>query len=306
MQTFEKIITAERRPLLHQQARDHGYTPKEIQPGDKIIITEKLDGANASIRHFDNTIHAYSRKQKVTPENNLRGFWEFSQKHETLFRQLPENLILFGEWLIPHSIAYHQDAYQKFYLFDVFDTDTQTYLGINAAQSYKETLFHNVPDIQTVPILDHRSDVTEENMIEIASSYFDQSALSATRKMEGVIFTDLTQMQRVDSHDSQGPIRVKIVDLAFKEHKRQHLKRDHVLSPEQQELAEYIASYITTARIQKRVFDLQDNGKIQKLNATAFKDGTNRIIAQTVLDDAISETPENHSICYLVYIKKRL
>lgn len=50
--------------------------------GDLIYIEEKIDGSNAAIRYDEitNSIVAQSRKQILTPTNNLRGFYEYTQR----------------------------------------------------------------------------------------------------------------------------------------------------------------------------------------------------------------------------------
>ena len=78
--------------------------------GDTIYIEEKIDGANCSIQYDAETdsIVASSRKQILTPINNLRGFYEFAHRldKEEVKNILGENLILFGEWLISEAGAF--------------------------------------------------------------------------------------------------------------------------------------------------------------------------------------------------------
>lgn len=49
-----------------------------FQPGDYIVVQEKIDGANFSIRYDDESgyVTAFSRKKKLDLGNNLRGAWE--------------------------------------------------------------------------------------------------------------------------------------------------------------------------------------------------------------------------------------
>ncbi|MBS5083787.1 MAG: RNA ligase family protein [Clostridiales bacterium] len=71
-----------------------------FQISDHIIIQEKIDGANFSIRydHTTDTVKAFSRKKLLDFGNNLRGAWEWSQKldKDLIHRVLGENLVLFG------------------------------------------------------------------------------------------------------------------------------------------------------------------------------------------------------------------
>lgn len=54
---------------------------ENFKVGDKIVIEEKIDGANAAIRYDSetNTVVAQSRKNILDISNNLRGFYEFTQ-----------------------------------------------------------------------------------------------------------------------------------------------------------------------------------------------------------------------------------
>lgn len=87
--------------------------------GDCIVIQEKIDGANFSIRYDNETdsVMAFSRRTVLDSENNLRGAWEWAQKlnKELIKEALGTNLVLFGEWLVPHSIQYPQSRYQNAY-----------------------------------------------------------------------------------------------------------------------------------------------------------------------------------------------
>lgn len=50
-----------------------------FQVGDIISITEKMDGANASIRYDEkeDVLRAFSRNNELSKDQNLRGFWEY-------------------------------------------------------------------------------------------------------------------------------------------------------------------------------------------------------------------------------------
>ena len=71
-----------------------------FQPGDIIQISEKVDGANASIALDNNgNLVAYSRKNELNYQNTLRGFWNYVQ---TLDKEKFQDLgkrVCFGEWL---------------------------------------------------------------------------------------------------------------------------------------------------------------------------------------------------------------
>ncbi len=73
--------------------------------GDEIVIQEKIDGANFSIRYDaeSDNIKAFSRRKELNETNTLRGAWNWSQtlNKELIKTVLGSNLILFMEWLVP-------------------------------------------------------------------------------------------------------------------------------------------------------------------------------------------------------------
>lgn len=75
-----------------------------FEPGDQIIIQEKIDGSNASFQYDRETdsVICFSRNQILSPELNLRGFYEWVQKldKEQVHAVLGDNLRMFGEWLV--------------------------------------------------------------------------------------------------------------------------------------------------------------------------------------------------------------
>ena len=103
--------------------------------GDHIVIQEKIDGANFSIRYDEETdsVAAFSRKNLLNFKNNLRGAYEWSQKlNKDLVKEvLGNNKVLFGEWLVPHTIVYPKERYHNAYFYDVYDLEKEGYLPQN-------------------------------------------------------------------------------------------------------------------------------------------------------------------------------
>ena len=95
---------------------------KGIEQGT-IFIQPKLDGTCSSVWMDKDGIKTGSRNRELTLDNDNQGFCRFIEEnkslYEPLFTLLP-NAILFGEFLVPHTIkAYVKDAWKKFYVFDV-------------------------------------------------------------------------------------------------------------------------------------------------------------------------------------------
>lgn len=95
-------------------------------------IFPKLDGTNASVWYEEERIRAGSRTRVLTIEQDNAGFfaWVNSRREQffKLFQQMP-HWTLYGEWLVPHSLkTYRQDAWRRFWIFDVYDRGQQRYV----------------------------------------------------------------------------------------------------------------------------------------------------------------------------------
>jgi Fe-S cluster biosynthesis and repair protein YggX len=113
-------------------------------------VFPKLDGTNSSIwcntDHDDGgpgiVIHAGSRTREISLEKDNAGFfreyvlWKEGLDH--FFKAKP-HLRLYGEWLVPHSFkGYREDAWRKFYVFDVYNEDTGAYLDYSTYSTILE------------------------------------------------------------------------------------------------------------------------------------------------------------------------
>lgn len=85
-------------------------------------IQEKVDGANASIWIEDGKVHCGSRTRDLTlAGDGFNGFVEYVKTHQGINSLLStrSNFRLYGEWLVRHSIGYHEKSYRQFYLYDI-------------------------------------------------------------------------------------------------------------------------------------------------------------------------------------------
>lgn len=94
-------------------------------------VFPKIDGTNGCVWNDNNNVMCGSRNRTLTLDNDNQGFMAFILKQQNIisFIQENKNLILYGEWLVPHTLkTYREDAWKKFYVFDVFDLEKQDYL----------------------------------------------------------------------------------------------------------------------------------------------------------------------------------
>ncbi len=141
----------------------------------KCYIFPKIDGTNASL-WLDPTsasgnsgiIRGGSRHRTLEVSKDNAGFYNdvidnHLNKYASFFTEHP-NLRLYGEWLVPHTLkTYRDDAWRKFYVFDVTmydkDADAEIYLTY---ETYKAKL--DEFGIDYIPALRIITDPTHEDL----------------------------------------------------------------------------------------------------------------------------------------------
>lgn len=109
-----------------------GVEVEDILLGD-VYAFYKIDGTNASIWYDDKnkTVRFGSRNRTLDYQNDNAGFMNNMCHHDdklALFEKYP-HLYIYGEWLVPHSLkTYRDDAWRRFYVFDVYDSITERML----------------------------------------------------------------------------------------------------------------------------------------------------------------------------------
>ncbi len=121
----------------------------------KTYIFPKIDGTNASVWTNGTTLidcyganvevsnlMAGSRTRELRLDSDNAGFlaWVLGQGYDKLsrFHLVNPKLRLYGEWLVPHTFTgYREDTWRKFYVFDVYNDETEQYLSYD---TYKPLL----------------------------------------------------------------------------------------------------------------------------------------------------------------------
>jgi hypothetical protein len=99
-----------------------------------VHVFPKLDGTNASV-WFDGTewVSCGSRTRELNEGADNAGFWRWAQENFNKFHNVScnggINWTIYGEWLVPHTLkTYRQEAWHRFYVFDVYDRSKGCYL----------------------------------------------------------------------------------------------------------------------------------------------------------------------------------
>lgn len=114
-----------------------------------VEVYEKLDGGNAQVRLHQGRILAGNRSRFLTDRETrfswFQDFLHWSQANYS-FYNLPGNLIVFGEWLSPHTLDYFCEHRNRFYLIDLFDTENERFVPYKEAALILDEL--GIKDVQ--------------------------------------------------------------------------------------------------------------------------------------------------------------
>jgi len=109
------------------------------------VVFPKIDGTNSSVwLGDDGEIKAGSRRRELTLEKDNHGFYAYVLQDERLKNYLKKHPShrLYGEFLVPHTLkTYRDDAWRKFYIFDV-------------VEEYEDGSFRYLPYNEYKPLLE--------------------------------------------------------------------------------------------------------------------------------------------------------
>lgn len=223
---------------------------------EHIVIQVKIDGSNASIAYDEKNgcLVAFSRRQHLNEQNTLNGFWNWVQtlNVEYFKKILGTRYIIFGEWLTPHSVKYPENMLKKFYMFDVWDKETEQYLTQKESIAIYNTLHEYIPNY--VHTLYDGPFMSWEHTIE----FLKENIYGETPCMEGIV---IKRQNKLWSKSSRLPYYVKIVNEKFSE---VHSSKPKIIDPEKMAAREAeqaaVAQVVTKRRITKGLEKLiEDN-----------------------------------------------
>lgn len=119
--------------IKYQHLERYGNTEVEGIEVGTCYVFPKLDGTNGSV-WWDGGVKAGSRNRELSPDNDNAGFMNamVADKAVISFLYNEPDLVLYGEWLVPHTLkTYQDDAWRKFYVFDVFDRKKERLLSFD-------------------------------------------------------------------------------------------------------------------------------------------------------------------------------
>ena len=258
-----------------------------------IEVTEKLDGSNASFTYDADAkkVRVFSRNQELTENNNLNGFYQYVQEFVKDFNDLQiatlSDYTIFGEWLTKHTVTYKDEAYNKFYAFDVFNKKSGYYVSHRLRLEVFSTLQLKTPEefmtFEPAELLM----LNKEDVLNAIKDSVGESSLTLTPDTgEGVVIKSL------GVRDPDNDPSYKLVTDRFRETKGLKQQKPTGL---QVHLVDYA---ITEARMKKIIFkkldeqvlaeedlSLQNFGKVMGSVAKEFQDD----IIEEEMDEIIKQ-----------------
>lgn len=125
-------------------------------------VFPKIDGTNASVWFDGSELRCGSRNREISTDNDNAGFaeWVHGDGRERLLSFFGEepDAILYGEWLVPHSLkTYRDEAWRRFYVFDVMHNGF-----FRPWHYYNETITRH--GLDCIPLLERVSYPTVEHL----------------------------------------------------------------------------------------------------------------------------------------------
>lgn len=263
--------------------------------GEKIVIQEKIDGSNASIRYDEEsgTLKAFSRRLELNSENTLNGFWDYVQSLNTIaFKEvLGSRYIVFGEWMgAKHAIKYPEDVYGKFWMFDVWDTQTEQYLPYEETRAFYGRLIacgNKGKKFNFVPVFYIGKFESWEKTMELVG----KTEVGAEPSGEGIV---IKRQDCLDSKSSRLPFYVKIVSEQFSEvHKSRKQKTiDPAVIAKKEANIALAATIVTQQRVQKMLYKFIEDGLLPQDWDEHNLKNISKILPNAIYRDCVKEENE--------------
>lgn len=206
----------------------------------------------------------------------MRGFYGFVKEDIVKIKDmLNHNHRYIGEWLVSHKIQYKPEAYQKFYLFSIWDDVTQQYLSDEVVKSEAKRL-----GLNTVNYFYEGEYISFEHMM----SFVGKSELTLEPNTgEGIVVKNVSYF---DNHNRQ--CFVKLVSEKFAEVQKQKLPKD----PNVNKCVPIIKSVLTKARIEKLIHKLVDEGLLKEDFDITDMGILLKLLGNRVFEDIMKEESE--------------
>jgi hypothetical protein len=253
-----------------------------FEVGDHINISIKFDGSNASFRYDKETgkLVAFSRKQELTYNNTLSGFWNFVQSLDAnKFKNYP-NYVFFGEWAVKNKIVYKPEYRKIWLMYDIYDVENECYLSQLTVKDFADkfgfTYIHVLYDGEFISW-------------EHCKSFMNEVVYSESIE-EGIV---IKNQSKLNDLNSRTPFVLKIVNERFSEVMKHKIKEvNSEKEAARAQAAEIVESIVTRSRVEKEIYKMRDEGILpEKIDPSDMK-----LVAQNlpkrIYEDCVKEENE--------------
>lgn len=196
---------------------------------------------------------------------------------------LGDNLVLFGEWLVFHTVKYPDERYNHFYAFDVYDTDRERYLTQTEAMTIASKL-----GLTYVPIFYEGEFISWEHCI----SFVGKTNLGGEYG-EGIV---VKNQSRLNDPNNRQPFYLKIVGEKFSETKGHKIKQvDPKKLKQQEEVIALVETVVTEARVTKILNKFVDEGILPENWGAIDMPIVARNLTKAVYEDCMKEESDTVS-----------
>lgn len=256
--------------------------------GDRIQVTEKIDGANASVmwNMYDDKLMVYSRKEELHPGNTLRGFYEYALGLNTGKLSSFANYVIFGEWLVPHSVGYNKEAYMQWYVYDIWDVFLKRWMPQDFVKMVCE-----ICGLNYIHVVYEGPFISWDHIKELAKG---PSAYGAAT-MEGVVVKNLS---RLNDPQPRAPKYLKYINESFAENKKHPFRE---VDPEKEAAKataqELMATVCTIERVRKEIFKCIDEGLLTPPFGPESLPAIAKLVPKRVYQDLVKEENSTLQAC---------
>lgn len=159
--------------IKYQHIEKFGNTEVEGIEVGTCYVFPKLDGTNGSVWLHDGKVCAGSRNRELSLDADNAGFMSAMMINFEVASFLLSNphLVLYGEWLVPHTLkTYADDAWRKFYVFDVYDKNKEKLLSFDEyVKNLEAAKINYLAPLRIIKngSIDHFTECLEQNIFMI-------------------------------------------------------------------------------------------------------------------------------------------
>lgn len=248
-------------------------------PDDRLIIKEKLDGANFRWTYNEDGKPVFGSKNveyKIDGEpdysENVDGRFtdaiEFIREeldHEEMMGDWGTDYTFFGENMVSHSLEYEWENTPQVILFDVYSHNVERFLSPYTAKNIaaRHKNLEAAPIVEETTVEDFKERHSSDEGYKVPESQYRDG------KGEGVVIINRDQ----EEPDLSGfNYRAKLVTEEFKEkHKEATGARQSVEAIYGHERA--VSKFCTDGRIKKHIHKMQDDGHDLGMEMMSLEDG---------------------------------